>query len=285
MFDWPFYLHSPLNFTRKIAETLHLIYECAKKKKIVLLIDEFMELSGDTTKLKDVLSIIHALKDSYLDTPHSPFKFFTCITSLAKLKLNNETASQRSIIWYTLPHFNAVKFLQSSLQGKEISGKDVLIQKIANFCGNYPRGVVYCKDCWSKSLFQCNSVSEEEFFLKNIVGAAMQGLLNLYEAEFNVDDEQLVWYLVALKIWNLSVNNISTSTGTFDANWLSRNGFIFKNFVVYENPWDKTGRTEGVKAISAATISPIMLGAMLVNGSLMNQNTSSSSPNTSSNNA
>ena len=234
-----------------------------QKKKIVLLIDEFMELSRDTKKLKDVLSIIHALKDSYLDTPHSPFKFFTCITSLAKLKLNNETASQRSIIWYSLPYFNAVKFLQSSLRDKAISGKDVLIQKIANFCGNYPRGVVYCKDCWSKSLFQCNSVSEEEFFLKNIVGAAIQELLNLYEEEFAVDEE-LVWYLVALKIWNLSVENISTSPGAnFDANWLSRNGFIFKNFVVYENPWDKMGRTEGVKAISAATISPIMLGAML----------------------
>lgn len=122
-FPWPNYCDSPLfSKSRKISQTLELLYHHTKCPKIVLLVDEFLHLFGGkiTDDLHEVLERIHKVKDSILKNSKVPFDFFTCVTSLAYINKDETQVSSRPIHWHKLPRFDSKLYLLKGLGEKPL---------------------------------------------------------------------------------------------------------------------------------------------------------------------
>lgn len=281
IYQWEYYVESPLYTTRKFNDTIQLIYSNAKKKKIVLLVDEFLKLfdkeikeekynyfDTKTQEVKDakkvtawrdeldrLLSIIHATKDHFFR--HAEFNLFTCITSLVKLDNVTPTASNRAITWHSLPIFNGQNFLTNyfsdknnpSILPEDEKKKAEIIGKIANITGNFPRGVDYCK-CWLAD--EKNSCDEDDI-VREVTKYCKSCLSGLYTPQFLSVKITLILSLIGIKIWQLKGETIFGDNIAYTVDWLMANGFIFSNVV---------GTTADME-ISSTFISPIMLCAML----------------------
>ena len=196
-------------------------------------------------KLKAALSKILRIKDTILSAGN--YEFFTCVTSLSKLNFEKgETASQRVVYWHPLPKFCARTFLKLHVPLKEHSG---VIEKIANFCGNYPRAV---KKCLETLLHKINDESfvyqyNKDEILANIFIKCEEYLEGQYKEHWQEIETKFIFLLLGVKVWGLTVKQIKLGTVSYTPNWLMRHGFTFAH----------------KDEITPQTISPIMLYCML----------------------
>lgn len=230
--------------------------------------DEFISLfsaqiklhkGGVPTILCNVLSTIHKIKDDYLKK--GKFELFTCITSLANINRFGKISS-RTIIWHKLPNFSSELYLWKAWKKKpfrllqankipiEVSEAD--IKRIANLCGDFPRGA------WI--FLRLLQKTGKMFSMSSLVEACIDNLENRYGAFYEDVPGEVILHLLGIKIWNMRVKKHLALTECIDKvevhsytkNYLTLNGLLFSNL-----------RKPDLLSIDSSGISPIMLVVML----------------------
>ena len=197
-FDWQDYITSPIYKPRGIKETLQLIVENNKDYKIIILIDEFLKLSHNLEDIRQILSIIHSVRDIFIC---KNIKLGTCISSLTYIPLcsSEQTTSGRDIYWHKLPHFEAsIYFGDIGLHNEGISftseeDKEYFLSKIINICGNYPRPL---------SLIKYGVIKNSEWTskdLNSIITHTTNTLIRLQKSNWS-NLESISLFLLALKL-------------------------------------------------------------------------------------
>ena len=222
---------------RDIKNTLNLIYQFAKKDKIVLLVDEFMKLAEPINQkddkwkilLNDLLHTIHSIKDDYRNGD-VPFRLITCVSSLNLMRLENHISSVRTITLQKLPKFDAQEFLIEHFKTNESpvlpdptdTKRNEILKEIANTTGNFPRAVEYARKFLESKENRCykGDVNLSKIVTTNV----MQGLSNMYGVFFSKADIGVILSLVGIKIWVLKVSKIIVEKESFDQELLMRNG-------------------------------------------------------------